>query len=90
MGLFRAGAVVGYASRMRLLERDPNKRTSTGAEVRQQLLALTGELAPFPQGQLALARATQVAMAHIQQSAGHHSGAHAAPSASGQILVRSG
>jgi len=31
--------------------------------VRQQLLALTGEVAPYPQGQQTLARATQVALA---------------------------
>jgi len=76
---------------MGLLERDMSKRTATGAEVRQQLLSLTGELAPYPQGQLTLARATQVAMAHVQQHhSGATSGAHSSPSASGQVLVRSG
>jgi hypothetical protein len=76
---------------MGLLERDMNKRTATGAEVRQQLLALTGEAAPYPQGQLTLARATQVAMAHVgQYHSGQVSGPHASPSASGQVLARSG
>jgi serine/threonine-protein kinase len=75
---------------MKLLEKAPDKRPASGAEVRQQLLALTGEFAPFPQGQMALARATQVAMAHNQQNSGPVSGAHASPSASGQVLVRSG
>jgi serine/threonine-protein kinase len=75
---------------MALMARDMDQRTPTGAEVRQQLLALTGELAPYPQGQLALARATQMAMANVQQGAGPGSGAQAAPSASGQILMRSG
>jgi serine/threonine-protein kinase len=75
---------------MNLLEKDPNKRTSSGAEVRHQLLMLTGDLAPFPQGQMALARATQVAMAHNQQNPGSVSGAHRTSGASGQVLVRSG
>jgi serine/threonine-protein kinase len=75
---------------MHLLERSVNKRPATGAEVRQQLLALTGEAAPFPQGQLALARATQESMMHVRQGTGPVSGAHSAAGASGQILMRSG
>ncbi|WP_263451652.1 serine/threonine-protein kinase [Hyalangium gracile] len=75
---------------MGLLERNVSKRTATGAEVRQQLLALTGEAAPYPQGQAALARAAQEALAHVQQGTEPVSGSRSGPSASGQILVRSG
>jgi serine/threonine-protein kinase len=75
---------------MKLLERAVHKRTATGGEVRQQLLTLTGEAAPYPQGQQVLARAAQQAMFHVRQGTGPVSGAHAAPGASGPLLVRSG
>jgi eukaryotic-like serine/threonine-protein kinase len=73
---------------MRLLERDMNQRTATGAEVRQQLLALTGEAAPYPHGQLALARAAQQALSRAPQ--GPASGSHALTEPSSQPLARSG
>jgi serine/threonine protein kinase len=75
---------------MGLLERSVSKRIATGAEVRQQLLALTGEAAPYPQGQLALARAAQEALAHVRQGTEPVSGSRTGPSVSGQILIRSG
>ena len=75
---------------MGLLERNVNKRIATGAEVRQQLLALTGEAAPYPQGQQALARAAQEALAHVRQGTEPVSGSRSVPSASGQVILRSG
>ena len=75
---------------MGLLERNVSKRTATGAEVRQQLLALTGDAAPYPHGQLALAQAAQEALAHVLQGTEPVSGSRTGPSASGQILLRSG
>ncbi len=63
---------------MRLLERDPAHRTATGAELREQLLAVGGEAAPYPHGQQALARAALEALSHVRQgSSGPISGAHA-------------
>jgi serine/threonine-protein kinase len=75
---------------MGLLERNVSKRTATGAEVRQQLLAITGVAAAYPQGQAELSRAAQEAMAHVRQGTEPVSGSRSSPSASGQILVRSG
>ncbi len=46
---------------MRLLEKDPERRTATGAELRAQLLALEGAAAPYPRGQAALAAAARAA-----------------------------
>jgi eukaryotic-like serine/threonine-protein kinase len=42
---------------MRLLAEDPEKRSATGAEVREALTALQGEAAPYPHGQRLLAEA---------------------------------
>jgi serine/threonine-protein kinase len=75
---------------MGLLERDVNRRTATGAEVRQQLLALKGEAAPLPQGQLSLAYTAQQALLNTRQGADSGSAPHALSGASGQILSRSG
>ncbi len=75
---------------MGLLERDVKKRTATGAEVRQQLLALTGEAAPYPSGQQALSQAAQEAMVRTRQGAERASGAHSLSEQSGALRARSG
>jgi serine/threonine-protein kinase len=75
---------------MGLLERDVKKRTPTGAEVRQQFLALTGEAAPFPSGQLALAQAAQEALQRTRQGSERVSGAHELTVPSGAMRARSG
>ncbi|MCP3105453.1 serine/threonine protein kinase [Myxococcus sp. K15C18031901] len=51
---------------MQLLEKDPARRTPSGAVLRQQLLALEGLAAPHPQGQAWLAEAQREAQAHEQ------------------------
>jgi serine/threonine-protein kinase len=75
---------------MGLLERDLKKRTATGAEARQQLLALTGEAAPYPNGQQALAQAAQEALLRTRQGSERVSGAHALTEQSGALRARSG
>jgi hypothetical protein len=75
---------------MRLLERDVSRRTATGAEVRQQLLAITGEAAAFPNGQLALAQAAQESLARVRPNPERVSGAQASLEPSGSMRVRSG
>ncbi len=75
---------------MGLLERSIQQRTPTGADVRQQLLALTAGAAPYPQGQAELARAAQQAMIHVHQGTEPVSGSGSVPSASGQVFMRSG
>ncbi|HLL05257.1 MAG TPA: serine/threonine-protein kinase [Myxococcaceae bacterium] len=75
---------------MGLLERDVKKRTPTGAAARQQLLALTGEAAPFPNGQLALAQAAQEVLQRTRQGSERVSGAHALTVPSGAMRARSG
>ncbi|MDY7232189.1 serine/threonine-protein kinase [Hyalangium rubrum] len=75
---------------MRLLERDVNKRTPTGAEARAQLLALTGAVAPFPQGQLELTRAAQQALTRVRPSSERVSGAHPLTDDPTQLEARSG
>ena len=73
-----------------LLERALTRRTATGAEVRQQLLALTGEAAPFPQGQTALAYATQQALLQVRSESGPVSSPRLVSGVTGQLLSRSG
>jgi serine/threonine-protein kinase len=74
---------------MRLLEREVTRRTTTGAEARQQLLALTGEAAPFPNGQVVLAQAAQEALPRARQGAERMSGAHAFAESSGPLRASS-
>jgi serine/threonine-protein kinase len=74
---------------MQLLERDLKKRTATGAELRQQLLALTGEAAPFPNGQLALAQAAQAAQL-ARRGSERLSGAHPHGENSAPLHIRAG
>ncbi|MBJ6761528.1 serine/threonine protein kinase [Myxococcaceae bacterium JPH2] len=66
---------------MRLLERDPARRTANGAELRQQLLALEGPAAPFPRGQPELARLAREAMENSRR-------AHEAPAESIALTPR--
>ncbi|MCY1017035.1 serine/threonine-protein kinase [Pyxidicoccus sp. MSG2] len=53
---------------MRLLERDPARRTATGAELRSQLLALEGAAAPFPRGQALMAQAAREAQEQARRA----------------------
>jgi hypothetical protein len=75
---------------MGLLERDLTRRTATGAQARLQLLALTGDAAPFPNGQQALAQAAQEALLRTRQGSERLSGAHALTEQSGAMRARSG
>jgi serine/threonine-protein kinase len=75
---------------MGLLERDVKRRTATGAELRQQLLSLTGEAAPFPQGQMALAYSTQQALLQVRPDANPASAPTLLSGLSGQLLSRPG
>lgn len=52
---------------MRLLERNLGRRTPHSGELRQQLLQLTGEEAPYPQGQAALSLAIQEALLQLHR-----------------------
>ncbi|WP_338870822.1 serine/threonine-protein kinase [Myxococcus stipitatus] len=52
---------------MQLLEKRPEHRTASGAELRQRLLALEGEAAPYPRGQALLAGALREAQERTQQ-----------------------
>ncbi|WP_148273481.1 serine/threonine-protein kinase [Stigmatella aurantiaca] len=61
---------------MRLLERDVNRRPATSGEVRQQLLSLTGEEAPYPNGQAALSLAIQEGLLHLHRASGAVSSPH--------------
>lgn len=54
---------------MSLLERDVNARLRTGGQLRERLCALGGELAPYPNGQLALSKAVQEALIRIPDAA---------------------
>jgi serine/threonine-protein kinase len=53
---------------MRLLEKDPARRTATGAELRSQLLALEGAAAPFPRGQALMAQAARDALEQARRA----------------------
>jgi serine/threonine-protein kinase len=53
---------------MRLLEKDPARRTATGAELRAQLLALEGAAAPFPRGQALMAQAARDALEQARRA----------------------
>ncbi|NVJ24786.1 MULTISPECIES: serine/threonine-protein kinase [Myxococcus] len=55
------------AAVMGLLEKRPEQRTASGALLRQQLLAVDGEGAPYPRGQALLANALREAHARNQQ-----------------------
>ncbi len=75
---------------MGLLERDIHKRTATGAEARQQLLSLTGEAAPYPNGPLELAQAAQEALPHVRPNSGRMSGSHPHSQSSGPLHIHAG
>jgi serine/threonine protein kinase len=75
---------------MGMLERDLKRRTATGAQVRQQLLSLTGDAAPYPNGQQALAQAAQESLLRTRPSPERLSGAHAFTEQSGAMRARSG
>jgi serine/threonine-protein kinase len=53
---------------LRLLEKDPERRTATGAELRAQLLALDGPAAPFPRGQALLAQVARDALEQARRA----------------------
>ncbi|NMO21997.1 serine/threonine protein kinase [Pyxidicoccus fallax] len=53
---------------MGLLEKDPARRTATGAQLRGQLLALQGPAAPFPQGQALLAQVARDAQEQARRA----------------------